>query len=295
VVAVAGAPIDPVVAVRAAELAPEEHAAALALLRTEDLVHGRQGGGRDTIEAAHDDLREAIVAQLDPARREACHRSLARALEAAGGADAEALSNHWLGAGDPAKAGRFAVTAADQAVDALAFERGARLYQRALELLGEAGDPEAGRTMSIRCADALVYAGESAEAARVYASAAEGAAPALALELRRRAAEQHLQSGHIDEGLTLLRVVLRAVGLSLPETPRRALLSLLFHRAELRVRGLRFHERAAAEVPAEDLARIDACCSVTVGLSAVDLIRSADFSARALLLALRSSSWCCER
>ena len=286
VVAVAGAPVDPTVAVTAAKLGPDEHAAALALLRTEDLLRAGRGGGRETVEALHDEIREAIVARLDPAHRKACHRRLARALEAAGGADAEALATHWEGAGDAARAGRFAVAAADQAADALAFERAARLYQRALGLLGEEG-PER-RAIAIRCGDALVNAGEAAEAARVYAGAAEGAEPALGLELRRRAAEQHLRSGHIDEGLALVRAVLGAVGLSLPETPRRALLSLLFHRAELRVRGLRFQERAAADVPAADLARIDACWSVTVGLSAVDLIRSADFSTRAMILALRA-------
>ncbi|MCC6555037.1 MAG: AAA family ATPase [Polyangiaceae bacterium] len=287
-VAVAGAPVDPAVAAEAAELDRDEQAAALALLRTEDLIRSRRGDGRDEVEALHDEIREALVARLDPACRQAFHRRLARALEARGGADAEALATHWEGAGEAAKAGRAAMIAADQAGDALAFERAARLYRRALSLLGGAGGADELRALAVKCGDALVNAGESAEAARVYAAAAEGAEPAQALELRRRAAEQLLRSGHIDEGLALVRAVLGAVGLSLPETPRRALLSLLLHRAELRVRGLRFHERAAADVPPHDLARIDACWSVTVGLSAVDLIRAADFSARGLLFALRA-------
>ncbi|WP_437597796.1 AAA family ATPase [Sorangium sp. So ce590] len=290
VIAVAGEPIDAAVAARAAKLEDEERAPAMTLLLTEDLIVARRAGEGELVEASHDLVRASVVGRLGPEQLAARHRRLGRALEALGTADAETLSRHWLGAGDAARAGRLAALAAEQAAEALAFERAARLYELALGLLSrEAELPEAERrALGVRCADALVNAGQGAEAARRYAAAAEGADSARSLELRRRAAEQHLRSGHIDEGLDLVRAVLRAVGLSFPETPRRALVALLLHRAELRLRGLRFRERSEAEVRPEDLARIDACWTVTVGLSAVDMVRSAEFSARALLLALRA-------
>ncbi|WP_437809679.1 ATP-binding protein [Sorangium sp. So ce1078] len=290
VIAVAGEPIDAAVAARAAKLDDEERAAAMTLLLTEDLIVARRAGEGELVEASHDLVRASVVGRLGPGQLAARHRRLGRALEALGTADAETLSRHWLGAGDTKRAGRLAALAAEQAAEALAFERAARLHKLALGLLSREADfPEAERrALGVRCADALVNAGEGAEAARLYAAAAEGADSARSLELRRRAAEQYLRSGHIDEGIDLVRAVLRAVGLSFPETPRRALVALLLHRAELRLRGIRFRERPEAEVNPEDLARIDACWTVTVGLSAVDMVRSAEFSARALLLALRA-------
>ncbi|WP_437502697.1 ATP-binding protein [Sorangium sp. So ce1099] len=293
VIAVAGEPIDAGVAARAAKLDDEARAPALALLLTEDLVAARRAGEGELVEVSHDLVRASVVGRLGPEQLAARHRRVGRALEALetlGAADAETLARHWLGAGEPARAGRLATRAAEQAAEALAFERAARLYELALGLLSRDAElPEAERrALGVRCADALVNAGKGAEAARLYAAAAEGADSALGLELRRRAAEQYLRSGHIDEGIELVRAVLRAVGLSFPETPRRALVALLLHRAELRLRGLRFRERPEQEVRPEDLARIDACWTVTVGLSAVDMVRAAEFSARALLLALRA-------
>jgi hypothetical protein len=99
---------------------------------------------------------------------------------------------------------------------------------------------------------------------------------------------QSLISGHIDEGLAALRTVLAAVGMRLAPTPRRALASLLARRLWLRLRGLRFRERDAGQVSAEQLTRIDICWSASVGLSIVDTIRAADFQSRNLLLALQA-------
>jgi hypothetical protein len=62
--------------------------------------------------------------------------------------------------------------------------------------------------------------------------------------------------------------------------------SLLWNKARLLVRGRRFTLRSAEQVPALELRRIDACWSVTLGLSLVDIVRAADFQARTLRLAL---------
>ena len=86
------------------------------------------------------------------------------------------------------------------------------------------------------------------EAARAYQEASAGAEELELIDLQRRAAYQFLVSGHIDEGLSAFGAILDRVGLRLPSTPRRALLRLLLSRARLRLRGLRFHERAEALV-----------------------------------------------
>src|SRR5262249_47364090 len=109
--------------------------------------------------------------------------------------------------------------------------------------------------------------------------------PAEALDLRRRAAEQFLRAGHVDEGLHAVREVLEAVDLSMPRTPARAFASLLYQRARLSLRGLGFEERAG-EATAAELTRIDVCWSVGNGLNGVDIVRGADFQARHLLYAL---------
>jgi hypothetical protein len=93
-------------------------------------------------------------------------------------------------------------------------------------------------------------------------------------------------SGHIDDGLSAFGAILDRVGLSLPPTPRRALLRLLLSRARLRLRGLNYHEHKPDEVPSSKLELIDISRSVAVGISVVDVIRGADYQTRSLLLAL---------
>ncbi len=87
-------------------------------------------------------------------------------------------------------------------------------------------------------------------------------------------------------GAGALRTLLDPLGIRMPETPGRAMLSLLWHRAILRVRGLRFSPRAEAQVPPLNRTRIDLCWSAVAGLSMYEPIRGADFQTRGLLLAL---------
>jgi serine/threonine protein kinase len=288
VVAVAGTPLRQDEACAAADLAVAQRGV-LALLHSARLLRSTGLADADTLEAYHDRIRETVVARLDPDVLRGHHGRLARALEKFGGTEPEVLARHFLGAGEPTPAGHYYALAADRAAAALAFDRAAGLYYQALEL----GPAEAAqRQLRTRRGDALVNAGRGAEAAREYLAACAGADPAEALELERRAAQQLLYSGHVDEGLAVLRKVLGAAGLKLAPTPRRALLSLLFRRAKLWFRGLQFREQDASQVAPGDLRRIDIAWSAASGLGAIDPIRAHDFQAHNLLLALRAGEPC---
>ncbi len=283
-IAVAGRPVDLEVAAAAAGLDP--HDSACEELLADRWIRRCALENREAYETFHDRIRETVVSLLSADELAARHRFLARAWESAPAADAETLAEHYLCAGEPEAAGRHALRAAEQATAALAFERAARLYQMSLDIWR----PDLGgrRTLQAKLADALANAGRGAESARAYLAAANEAAEGDRLELRRRAAEQFLITGHIEEGLKTLEIVLASVGMRLAATPRRALAGLLACRLRLAVGGLRFRPRGAEEAPQELLARADVCWSVGIGLGMVEVVRSAHFLAKSLLLALRA-------
>jgi hypothetical protein len=284
VVAVAGCPLDREIARQASGLENEEPS--LGLLRANHLLRGAGSGDEEKIETYHDRIRETVVSGLSQDALEEIHQKLAVALEVSRFADAETLALHYQGAGAPEQAAGYAAEAASRATSALAFDRAARLYQLALEL-GVAERTEA-QKLRVLLGDALANAGRGAEAAAAYLEAVSGAGAAGTLELQRRAAEQLLRSGHVDEGLTVLKAVLERIGMRLARTPLRAVLSLALRLLQVRLRGLSFHEREESQIPPEDLVRIDTCWSVASGLSMVDTIRGREFQMRHLLLALKA-------
>ncbi|HEV7744544.1 MAG TPA: protein kinase [Pyrinomonadaceae bacterium] len=281
--AVAGRPINPEVAYQAAELSGDELPLVTTLRAAQFL---RTGGAEHTLELYHDRIREALAAQLEPKKVTQIHRRLAQALEARGIDDPEALFEHYLGAGERVRAATHAAVAAKKAASALAFDRAAAFFRRALEL-APARDAEL-VDLKRGLADALVNAGRPAEAAQAYLDLAQLTSARHSLDFKRRAAQQLLMGGHINEGLELIRSVLAAIGLTYPAGPRSALFSLILKRIQIRVRGLSFTERDEGQIPEFDLVRVDTCYAVAAGLGSVDLIRGADFQSRHLLLALRA-------
>ncbi|HTS65716.1 MAG TPA: protein kinase [Candidatus Acidoferrales bacterium] len=285
VVAVAGRPIEMDMAKSAAQHHGPDYNV-IAALRGGRLIRLRTGGERNEIEAYHDRIREAVCAVLPPQVLTGCHARLANVLEAAPRPDLEMLAIHFRGAGDLRKASRYALAGAEQAENALAFESAARLCRFALELGME--DAATRRAVQVRLGDALANAGRGAEAAEAYLAASGGSAADEALECRRQAAGHLLMSGHLQRGIAVLREVLLASGMRLAPAPWRALASILFRRAWIRVRGLGFREQDVGRIPRQEIVRIDTCWSVAQGLGMVDTIRAADFQARHLLLALRA-------
>lgn len=288
--AIAGGPVSQVIAAQAAAADLEEISRSTAALRAGNLVRTSGSGLLARLEPYHDRIRETVARRLEPATRRAWHARLALALEASGGEEHEALAIHWAESGDRRRAARYAALAAVRAAEVLAFDRAARLYQRALELETRSGAEV--RPLRTELGHALANAGRGREAAEAYLLAVPGAPAAEALDLRRRAAENWLRSGYVDEGTAGLRDVLAAVGEEMPSTPAVALVTLLYRRGRLRLRGLGFTERAERAVDPEALARIDVCWSAALGFGMNDNLRGACFQAQNLRLALDAGEPC---
>ena len=137
-------------------------------------------------------------------------------LESAGQADAEVLADHFRGAGDGHRARELLHPAGDKASAALAFDHAAQLYRRAIE-----------RSLRRPAVEAIAISAESwathwpaaAGAPRPPTSTfrrPKDATAAETLELTRLASTQLLISGHVDEGLALLRTILGPLGLNIP-------------------------------------------------------------------------------
>ncbi|HTM22403.1 MAG TPA: hypothetical protein VL172_17905, partial [Kofleriaceae bacterium] len=117
--------------------------------------------------------------------------------------------------------------------------------------------------------------------------AAGSAGAELALDLRRRVAEQLLRGGYVDRGLTAIDSVLSAIGVRMPRGPLASLLAFLGRRLQLALRGRRWTRRDAASLPTEELTRLDAFGTIGKSLPLVDPVRGAYALTRALLVALR--------
>ena len=284
VLAISAGPLELSLAGDAARLGPAALRGSMAL-RAARLARSRIAGSAEKLEVYHDRIREAIASDIPAGELKQLHGRLAAVLAQSPGADPEALVHHFHGAGQNESAAAYAVVAGDRARDALAFDRAARAYRFALDF-GRFDD--AGRAVRMKLGGALAAGGRGYDAAQAYLAAAAHANPGTVLELKRCAAEQLLQSGYLDEGVQVVGEVLRSVGLRLAPTPRQALLSLLLLRARIKLRGLRFIERDETQIPAEALVKVDTCWSITTGLAIVDHIRSAEFGARNLLLALNT-------
>jgi serine/threonine protein kinase len=294
VVAVASRPLAQADACRAADIA-DEHTV-LSCLRAGRLLRGigssslshpgREGDkGTNAIETYHDRIRETVLLHLDAQTLQRHHQRLVAVLQASERVDPEVLAVHLVGAGESSRAGHYYALAAAQAAETLAFDRAAKLYRLAFDLLAPQGEEE--RRLRTQLGDALANAGRGAESARAYLSAACGAEASASLELQRNAALQFLRSGHIDDGLATLRTVLASIGLKLQPTPRRAFWALVGQRLRLMLRGLRFRPRTLDRINPAELKQLDICQSAAIGLSMVDTLQGAYFQTRSTLLALK--------
>jgi hypothetical protein len=284
-VATAGSPIPQRIIAMSAAIDMGDLFKTISHLRAAHLVRTSGVGHDDAIEPYHDRIRELVTARLDLACRKEWHGRLALALESWPDADPESLSNHWEGAGRRDRARQCALVAAERAEETLAFDLAARQYRRALDL----GEGQEGRTTILeRLAEALTNAGRWAEAAEVRLDLATRADTTTALDLRRRAAEQLMCSGHFDRGVGILRKALAECHVGDPRSSPALLIALVFFRLLLALRGLAYRERPAGDRDRGQLVRADTARSAGAGFSMTDNVRGAYFQTRNLLMTLRA-------
>jgi hypothetical protein len=283
VLAIAGRPIAPKLALRAAGLRRGGREI-VHVLRKQLLVRTRDVGGDKLIEVYHDRVRESVQRAIDKDDAQRLHDRLLQALEHSGHADPDWLYAHAVGAGQPAAALRYGLTAAARAMNTLAFGHAARLYRSCLEL-SEASEPERSALVT-KLAEALAYSGRGSQAADAYLEAASLAGGNEGARLMRLATSHLFRSGRFEEAERILPRVLSAVGIRMPSSPLGVLAALLWDRFCVAVRGLGFKRRTEAEIPREVLDRIDTVSALRIDVQSLDSVRAAWFMWRALRWAL---------
>lgn len=239
----------------------------------------------DRVAAFHDTIRETISSRIDASKGKELHFRLARALEVAEDTDFEELSRHYELGGDVVNARRWLLRAAERAAETLAFSQAARLYERALAQHSRYDSEYP--SLQLLWADALIRDQRGAEASVPLLDVANQSERAEALKLKLRAAEQLLTAGNLGTGLEVVSEVLQAVGDKLPGSANMAWAEAALAQTRLRWHSLRFREKSEAELPSEELLKLDAYKAIALALSMVDLARSAALEARYTLAALR--------
>jgi len=283
--AVAGVPVSRSVLRQTQGLDFAQTEQALDLLRACRLLRTQGPNEDDVVDMHHDRIREIIAEYLDDTSCKAHHQGLARVLEADARTKPDVLAGHYEASGDLLRAGRYWLTAAEEALRALAFEHAAHLYEKGLKLAPL--EPAERRAVQLRRAEALAYCGRGPAAADLYLETATTSGRDEAIELRRRAAEQLLLSGHLDRGLLVIQHVLQSLGMH-EAGGARDLVAVAKGRLLVRLRGLRHVARAESEVPRDELARLDASWTLACSLSLIDPMRGAAFQSKHLLLALKA-------
>ncbi|WP_257448423.1 protein kinase domain-containing protein [Archangium lipolyticum] len=284
VVAVAGRLPEQDLAVQAARVS-HNGPGALAHLRSHCLIRTSGPRGNDLVEAYHDRIRESVVARLEPEVLRSVHAALAHTLEPREDINPGVLSHHFHGAGELDKARTYAVRAAEQSFESLAFDSAASHYRNALAWGGETSAQA--RELREKLARALFNAGRGPEAASWYLRATEGAPVQHQRELRRLAVEGYLIGGHTKEGIAILEPLLAEMGQRYPGSPAQAMLELLGRVAWMSLKGTDLQPRSPRELAPEELFAVDLCWSSGKGLATVHPMEGIVFFVRSLASALK--------
>ena len=205
-----------------------------------------EGDTVDEAAFAHALVRQTIHDELTPRRRVRLHRAVAAALDGAGAPAAEVLA-HWLTANDVDRALPVALSAAREARRAFAESDTTRYLELALDLWGEAHDPEAatGLThadvvmeLSNSWSDFAVSQSRGMELIDAEIASGIDDPRTLARLYARRA--DHLWQGGDIEGSNLW--ISRALEMVPRDEPSMDLAAILANQAGRRMTGGRFRE-----------------------------------------------------
>jgi eukaryotic-like serine/threonine-protein kinase len=259
--------------------------AALTELRRAKLVRGVGAPDARAIGIYHESIRGAVLARMAPELVRTWHTRLAAAIEKSEPLDAEALIEHLLGSEDHARAGIYAIGAARQAAESLAFNKAAELYEVAVKYHA---DDAWRQELLVQLAEALVSAGKSTRAADAYLQAADRIDGSEAHHLRLKAGTQLILAGRFQRGADALTPALKDLGISFPESDRDALRMTAELLPELQRRGFRFEPKTERELPAHVVARLDALWTLVQAMVTTTPILAQPIVLRHLLDALEA-------
>jgi serine/threonine protein kinase len=282
VLAIAGRPLSPKMALRAAGVHKESRAL-LHSMRGLRLIRTRDTGGSQLLEVYHDRVREGVLASLSRADSERTHAALLEVLEQTPDPDPGWLHALALGASQPSAALRHGANAAERAETALAFERAIELYRRCIDL----SVPSSAEHLRLlrRLADCLSRAGHGVGAAEAYLEVAKHQDPATAVSCTRLAASHFMRSGDFERGDRIVRDVLAAFQIRVPESEAGLYAAIAWERAAMAFRGLDFTPRD--EPPdAKTSATLELYGTLAIEYQVFDPVRAAYFQARLLRMAL---------
>ncbi|MCA9118053.1 MAG: hypothetical protein KDA79_23435, partial [Planctomycetaceae bacterium] len=239
---------------------PAEIRSALRLLEHRRLIRYRFSEHGFPVDTYHDRVRETLLTRISADRARQHHQRLADVYLSAAGRDAELAAAHLMAAGQPQQAYPLALEAAERAKQTLAFEH--RVHSLKLALDCDVAGERKRIALMQQYADALARAGQGREAAEVYLQAAEAADPAEQHELRRMAGVHLTEFGEPIRGMQLLEQSLRPLGITIPASPRTALLRALWHGFRLQRRGTGFTACEPSAIPPREREKLRAYHSV---------------------------------
>ncbi|HVH97201.1 MAG TPA: protein kinase [Enhygromyxa sp.] len=281
IIAVAGRPIA-----ERTVLGLHDDAEAIAELREQALVVIDQRSDGVLIEAAHDRIREVMVAELDTAELRELHLALAQALAELGAAP-ELLAEHFERGGDRVRALAYVEQAAGQAAAALGFARAVELYRRALALLPSDAAPDRGEALRAALAEQIGNVGHCGEAAEMFLQLVEHSDDRAQIVGYRHQAITHLiASGQIDRGLDVLEAALASFGERLPRRKWPVILAALLGRIRLAWRGSDVELRSEAELDPRTQQYLATLLAGTGGLMSQEALLTTMLQGRLLYAAL---------
>jgi len=285
VLAVAGRPLPMLLAMKLSAAATNARAIVHELSGL-GLIRSQISEGERQLAVYHDRLREAVLVALSAAERASLEQELFAALEQDGNVDPAWLHSLALAAGQTAAASRYGLVAAEEAMQTLAFERAAQLYQACLALCQD-GTTDALELWQ-KLALAFAHAGRGRQAAAAYHEAAERASGLMRLKLERASASHLLRSGAFVEGEALIQKVLAELKLSTPRSAAGLIAAIVWERARLALRSIDAAiaaNRSLSDYP-QFLFEGELCGTLSIELQPYDPLRGALFQARSLRLAL---------
>jgi len=217
-ITIAAGPVARSVARHAADIGASE-SNALVQLRAANLLRVKGTRGVEVIETYHDRIRDAVRAELSDAEKEAWHLRLVEALQVESNPDHERIGKHLEAGGRRDEAVPHYLEAAEASTSALAFDRAADLYRRALEANVLPIDQQL--RIRNRYADVLMRQSRFDEAADQLARARAMLDPGVdRARVYHRLGEVELNRGDIQAAAAALEHALEDLGHPVPKGRR---------------------------------------------------------------------------